>query len=544
MVGLPQKSGRAEMHLVDRKYYIALAAWGLGGALWMVLPGATVLNHPSSGTDYFIPLNGAWAFHCNASGSSPLGILFYAPFWLMASIFGMGEPVVRYTHALLFVVVSWASWFCLRERFSPRLTALATAYFSLFVNCLGEFDGWQFVNHDGGLYNFLSIALGQLAILVAWFPGPRRSRDAFIISALLVLEMFVKPNIFVMDLALMMAGVVLLKWDSLRFLLIVAASWMGFTTLVLVVFQVNLPDWFQAVHQAAEARGWRLMNESLYYMGSGNISFGVCGFIADCANKLIHSKLPGIIALGATLMALTACGLKRPNPKMKQWCMLIAALVLVDIVRTEFNSTDLAWPFTMLAAGAILDKSGASKSISILLAILVGLFLAPFLAGEMVAGVRNFAASDRFETPPARIQANPPRRIEGVFANLFITQGDAGDFATRANAGIDLLRVYGLDRKRIGCLDFIDPFPVLLQSPWPDGLPVWLDPGNTFDSSNHLTPEVLFGGTDVLMVPKRVSTPAAIKLLRVVYGQYITNNFEPMARNGSWTLLTRKKAVH
>ena len=181
------------------------------------------------------------------------------------------------------------------------------------------------------------------------------------------------------------------------------------------------------------------------------------------------------------------------------------------------------------------------KLVSTMLALLIGLYLVWLLTGHLAAACDNIAAPRRFPQQPVGTGFNSTNCVAGVFSNLFIMCSDAGSFADRADAGIDLIHAHGLDQKHIACLDCMNPFPLLLGAPYPTGQPVWLDADNTFDASNHLLPEVVFGGTDVLMVPKRVSTPACLQLLLKIYGHYITNNFEPVAQNGYWTLLTRKQ---
>jgi hypothetical protein len=173
------------------------------------------------------------------------------------------------------------------------------------------------------------------------------------------------------------------------------------------------------------------------------------------------------------------------------------------------------------------------------LQILLALFLLPLLIGRLAPAVFDAVAPYYFPAQPAQFGFST-NRIEGTFSNLFIMRGSAGDFAARANDGINLLRAAHVDKLRIAELDFVDIFPVLLNSPWPDGWPVWLDNGNTFDLSNHLDPKTMFKGAQVLMVPKQVSTPACYQTLMQVYGPYISTNYQMVAESPGWVLCVKK----
>jgi hypothetical protein len=321
-----------------------LVAWCLFGVL-LALPGATVLNHQSAGTDYFIPLNGAWATHCNAPASSPLGPLFYWPYQFVASIIGMGEPVMRWTQAMIFVVVSAASWFALRKRFSDTTVLLSMIYLSLFATTPVNMGDSPFIIYQAGHYNTLAMALGQLAILVAWFP--RGERDDWIVGTLLACEMLVKPNLAVMDMGLIAGSLILLGHRTISF-----ATWALNTFLVEVILLfVLLPGAGsipEAIHQAVCARGGRLAQQP-FIDGGGNALYGATGLLTDCLNRLNSSKLFGLVAMGGTGVLVLKC----------TWRVAAAMGLLVgcDLARTEFNSVAMCWPFTLLIACVIAERN-------------------------------------------------------------------------------------------------------------------------------------------------------------------------------------------
>jgi len=130
--------------------------------------------------------------------------------------------------------------------------------------------------------------------------------------------------------------------------------------------------------------------------------------------------------------------------------------------------------------------------------------------------------------------------------NLSIMRGDSyigtNSFAFRINDGIEMLRRHtvGYCDKSIGCLDFVNPFPMILHSPYPAGQPAWVDYGNTFNESNCIAPEVFFGKMDFLMVPTRSNAQWCEMGLIKVYGDYITTHFKMVDHDDCWQVLAHE----
>jgi hypothetical protein len=150
-----------------KKPILILLCWCLLGTLLKVLPNAEVLNNASASTDFFIPVIGAWQLHLGQTIHSPLGVGFYVPYWLIGELFGFGTKTVSETQALIFCIISLVTYWSLRKRLPGWLLALAIGCFSLFATSPVNFGDSPSIAYDSLAYDFLPMALGQIAILLA-----------------------------------------------------------------------------------------------------------------------------------------------------------------------------------------------------------------------------------------------------------------------------------------------------------------------------------------------------------------------------------------
>jgi hypothetical protein len=71
----------------------------------------------------------------------------------------------------------------------------------------------------------------------------------------------------------------------------------------------------------------------------------------------------------------------------------------------------------------------------------------------------------------------------------------------------------------------------------PRGDSAWLHWGRNVDDAHHIPPEELFGGVEVLMVPKWGVNHAPLFQL---YGAYVQQTFEPVRETAGWTVHRRR----
>lgn len=545
--------------------FVALALWcGLGVFLWAA-PHATVLNNPSSGMEYFIPLSGAWALHCglamHTQFSSPFGCLYFAPYLLFTNLCGMGEPVLRYTQALLFVLVSLVAFVALHRRFNLFITLAGMAYFSLFATRTFNTGDSPFVTFDALYYDFLPVALGQLALLVALFPRESRTlrttiSDAALVGLLVVWSFFVKSNLVISDLFLIGAGLLLLRQRrGWTFVAALPACIVLFGGLVLLLSHESLRGLYQDLHMAAQARGHTLLAVSGAQYLNGSDTWGLASFFSGAVNRLHATAadyLPGAILVGAGLGCFAVTNAVKASwlPRVAVFLFLFVAC---ELGRCSVNAIGISWPFAWLLVlcllwwfKPLLAQQG-QRFVGLIwkcLATLFTLETAYILFGLVIAASYNFAAPKHF---PAQAEGLPFKAGQSLdstrFAHLYVMRGAADNsgfsFTVRMNDAIALLQNNGWDRKPVQCLDFDNPFPMLLGTRYPEGQPLWTDAGTCFDANHRPAPEQFFAGADAFLCPKQASK--ATQDLAALYGPYLSAHYAIIGQNACWYLLWRMK---
>jgi hypothetical protein len=313
------------------KKNLFILCWCVIGSALMDLPSSTVLNNPSSGTDYFIPLIGAWSLHSGTLHHTALGIGFYVPYQFIGWLFGYGDWTVRYTEAMLFIAVSCIAWFMANLRLGPRLSAMATVYLSLYATSPVNVGDSPFISYEAVYYDLLPIALGQLAILCAIFQSKRTVLDLVVICGLLLWESTIKVNLAAIDIALAAAAFVILRRDFRA---------AGFMVMVGGIMSPQLfnPDFVRASH----ARLQNLLGEPVQFL-SGNLTWGIAGFWSRIENLARDSfwiwSLPTVAIVGT----LSKIG-KRAMP----FATVLVLIAVADFLRSLSNSVTVTWPFTVL----------------------------------------------------------------------------------------------------------------------------------------------------------------------------------------------------
>lgn len=110
----------------------------------------------------------------------------------------------------------------------------------------------------------------------------------------------------------------------------------------------------------------------------------------------------------------------------------------------------------------------------------------------------------------------------------------------RMVSGLEILGRAGAKRPgagRVLALNFSNPFPMLLGTPSPNAVPIWLHVGRSF--STELYPPIKHAMTDVEYIMSAKISENAI-YLREIYGPYIAENFDEIDQDVHWTLFRRR----
>lgn len=180
-----------------------------------------------------------------------------------------------------------------------------------------------------------------------------------------------------------------------------------------------------------------------------------------------------------------------------------------------------------------------SKAIVVLVVLAVvrsALIDTGYVVSQRIQLTRHPADPALAETPLADLRVHPRW--------LWAPQYRCGPVVCRDHrrmvSGLEMLRQAGADRPgagRILALNFSNPFPILLGTPSPLAVPIWLHVGRSFSKDHH--PPIDRAMTNVEYVLSAKLDENATHLWRI-YGPYIAENFQEIAENVHWTLFRRR----
>jgi hypothetical protein len=114
------------------------------------------------------------------------------------------------------------------------------------------------------------------------------------------------------------------------------------------------------------------------------------------------------------------------------------------------------------------------------------------------------------------------------------------EFATWVNDGILLLKPHVKRDSKILCMDYLNPFPYVLELESPTGDMISWTYGQFFDGKNHPRPDVLFHDITLLMIPKISLMPLTVEKKIELYRNKIRDKFVKIDESTLWYLFVRK----
>ena len=171
--------------------------------------------------------------------------------------------------------------------------------------------------------------------------------------------------------------------------------------------------------------------------------------------------------------------------------------------------------------------------------------IARLALGHLVSAGYNTAAPDYF--PPQGIwNFNPANTLAlDHWDHLYIMRGAAdhvtgeigSNFAQRINGALHLLAKNHLLTNTVGCVDFVNPFPMMLNVAPPPGAPVWSDLHNTFDEHQYIPPEEYFTNCPVVLIPTASNSHDTVIALLAIYDNYLHAHYSMIDQDSCWYLL-------
>ena len=117
-----------------------------------------------------------------------------------------------------------------------------------------------------------------------------------------------------------------------------------------------------------------------------------------------------------------------------------------------------------------------------------------------------------------------------------------GEYADYLRSGIAAARQGCEDRARIGTIDMLNPFPMLLG--WPTGGGMFAAAPNFLLSKKaHLPNEVMFRDINCVMIPKLPVLLGDRDGLLDIYGSFLSQSFEQSFESDMWTELKLRPQI-
>jgi len=180
------------------------------------------------------------------------------------------------------------------------------------------------------------------------------------------------------------------------------------------------------------------------------------------------------------------------------------------------------------------------------------LAIAKLALGQLVSAYYN-AAAPRYFPPQASWKFNPTNTIAlNNWNHLYVmrgaadnvtntTGGDVGhNFAQRINGALELLAKHDLQTNPVGCVDFVNPFPMMLNVKPAPGEPVWNDFHTTFDERHFIPPGEYFTNCPVVLIPRTSNSHATLAAMLDIYLGYLKAHYTVIDQDLDWYLLVQK----
>lgn len=374
----------------------------------------------------------------------------------------------------------------------------------------------------------------------AWFAA-----ESATITCLLSLLLFVKATYFVFGLVFVLLFGVLLG----RFRRTGGWGLAGFAFVVLAVqgtggwvddYVGDLLKTATAVARpGAEARDATPDTLAVLQATSGTLGLTVFA----CAIAGLSSRLAWREVIFAAFVLASCVGVATQNSNVPHILFALLALFVGMAARCPRGTTHRR---LVLAGMWILLLPMFSRQ---LLATVVFLFAAhggcpncgtklPRMEGVWfggLGGTNAFAAGLIADTVSSRDALSWSRR-NPIHSHMDLSNAE---YLHTLRTGLTLLKTADCDRNIVATMDFVNAFPVLLDTPSPKGMMLHLHAGRFVN--RHLTGnrEFVFGDARCLMIPRFPVSVESTALVLDVQTAYLKAAWEQVAENDHWRLLRR-----
>jgi hypothetical protein len=473
--------------------------------LMMALAPDVVVNYTHH--DMFIPLDAAWRTlqgqwpHTDVY--SPLGLAY---FWLhgaAAWLWGMdGRVVIRANLlALPFVLIPalTLAW----HRLNALCTILLTVFLTVLVVAPTFLDGP--VRLIAELANYNRIGAAACAVVCLWALCSPRGRapwigvaESVMLGVLMLVLLYLKVTFFLLAAVIVLVGCAIVRRFWRDAMIAAAVGLAGVITLE--ILHPGLLFAYVADIRRAGASNPQIFRP-VFVVLTMSANLLSCIVIAVLAAALLAARGQGKAAAGFLVVTAGCLAVAMQNFGSFSAPLIVLVMLLAQRVAA--------------GAGAIAPRLHPVVLAATVVAVLMTTLPIVLLQTQ---GTIYATVASRVKGKPLGTGASPLADVvwlPAMFDNEFVPNHFSMEEASTWQAatlpavlgadiladGVALLETDGLAQRRIVNLQFDNPFPVMLKAPPARGTALWWDENRTYTAAK-LTPEMVFGDADVVMVPK------------------------------------------
>jgi hypothetical protein len=485
--------------------------------VWRVVQGQR------SGTDFYNPI-GFGLFHIGAA------------WW---RVVGPDRSVLALTSATFSALIMLcASIICARRVWFSVPCYLLVCGVIAFEASGPSVYGWSFFSIGmAAFYNRLSSA-ALVVLFIQWFVEPRHFRhqnkiaELTISATLLNILFLLKISSLVIALAIIGSSWVVRPHSIRLFAKAVAIVGLLFIFMLVIDFMVTGVDpqsIFRDYREAAAVRSSLASSDGIWrVLKSANMV--VCALLL-----MVYARKPPALSTVKTATAIAAYAVAQLglNISNTQPATIVIAPACAVVLLSWRQGLALCQQQQDPGAGGTKLPTTWIPTVVCLIVLVPQALASAFGAGLVGAVAFGLAR-------PTIVSSG-----NGLGLPVVDGFGDAErgiDFALNVNRGVAALRDLGVADKGIATIDYVNPFPSLLGTPSPKGVPVVWALGYMEQPSMILQPERLFGDACIVMLalhPTRVVEGSA-ELLASAAKARLSADFTVARQDEYWTIYRRE----
>lgn len=531
-------------------------------ALWWLLPFAALLLSAllqvSRGVyfhifthDMFVPLEGALHLQHghlpHRDFVSPLGILYYVIHYLPGLVAPISASTLIHANLLAAVLVALVALIVGRQRLPLWLASVVALYLGFVASSPRQIGEAASAISNNASYNRFGWALIGLLAIVAACPRPDPTRraalvDGAVAGGLLTALFLIKLTYAGAGLGIVLVALVtvcrLSDWRFPAMLFGLFGSVVLLMELSTGLIHLYLADVRMAASVATDVLRPAFAIRLLVYCATGAVAVLVIGLLNEPDQRRHRVWVPRTLLSLAIVLAGVAIGIQN-HPELENPLLAIAVLVAgypaLQVLRhaapdaTERGARRLTG---RLCATAFVAMAAVSMVQDV--AAIAWTAMAPRARGAEVAWLAGTPIAD-LALSAANLPIPPQAGSDPVIRNDVALIGVIGE-------GAALLRPHlrGRHDAVVLPLTFSNPFPVVLGLPPVRHEVAWWHAGRTFSQDRKPDPDLLLGGVDYVMMPKRYMSYSTVLAFHAAYAPEIARDFRLVDENRSWQLLARR----